>query len=107
MEDSNNYSETDTLKSRGKIAINSAHKNTSVDDERRITKRISDMYEVTIEEANDIHVNYHHDRIRNMLRLRAKKHGMTDTVFEKVYTFEYFKICCKHLSWRADRDGSR
>ena len=83
MEDSNNYSETDTLKSRGKIAINSAHKNTSVDDERRITSRISDMYEVTIEEASDIHVNYHHDRIRNMLRLRAKKHGMTDTVFEK------------------------
>ena len=41
------------------------------------------MYEVTIEEANDIHVNYHHDRIRNMLRLRAKKHGMADTVFEK------------------------
>ena len=83
MEDSNNYSETDTPKSRGKTAINSAHKNTSIEDERRITNRISDLYEVTLEEASDIHVNYHHDRIRKMLRQRAKKHGMTNTVFEE------------------------
>lgn len=83
MEDSNNYSETETLKLRGKTAISSAHKNVSIEDERRITNRISDIYQVTIEEASDIHVNYHHDRIRNMLRNRAKKHGMTDKVFEE------------------------
>jgi predicted RNA-binding protein len=68
---------------RGKTAISSAHENISIEDERRITYRISDIYKVTIEEASDIHVNYHHDRIRNMLRKRAKKHGMTDTVFEE------------------------
>jgi hypothetical protein len=83
MKDSNNYSETETLKLRGKTAISSAHKNISIEDERRITYRISDIYKVTIEEASDIHINYHHDRIRNMLRKRAKKHGMTDTVFEE------------------------
>ena len=83
MKDSNNYSETETLKLRGKTAISSAHKNISIEDERRITYRISDIYKVAIEEASDIHVNYHHDRIRNMLRKRAKKHGMTDTVFEE------------------------
>jgi predicted RNA-binding protein len=82
MNDSNNYSETDIQRLRGKTAIDSVHKNISLEDERRITKRISDIYGVGVEEARDIHINYHHDRIRNLLRQRAKGQGMTDTTFE-------------------------
>src|SRR3954451_22784112 len=81
MKDSNNFSETETLRLRGKTAISSAHKNISIEDERRITYSIADIYKVTVEEASDIHVNNHHDRIRNMLRKRAKKQRMIDTVF--------------------------
>ncbi|HEY7572089.1 MAG TPA: hypothetical protein VH796_12045 [Nitrososphaeraceae archaeon] len=82
MNDSNNYSKNDIQRLRGKTAIDSVHKNISLEEERRITKRISDIYSVGIEEASDIHINYHHDRIRNLLRQRAKRQGMTDIVFE-------------------------
>ena len=82
MNDSNNYSKNDIQRLRGKTAIDSVHKNISLEDEKRITKRISDFYGVGIEEASDIHINYHHDRIRNMLRQRAKSQGMTDITFE-------------------------
>jgi|SRR5215467_2476342 predicted RNA-binding protein len=82
MKDSNNYSKNNIQRLRGKTAIDSVHKNISLEDERRITKRISDIYGVGIEEAGDIHINYHHDRIRNLLRKRAKKQGMTDIMFE-------------------------
>lgn len=82
MNDSNNYSKNDIQRLRGKTAIDSVHKNISLEDEKRITKRISDIYSVGIEEASDIHINYHHDRIRKLLRHRAKKQGMTDIMFE-------------------------
>jgi len=82
MKDSNNYSEPDVLKLRGKTAIDSVHKNISLEDEKRITNRISDIYGVGIEEASEIHINYHHDRIRTLLRQRARRKGMTDTIFE-------------------------
>lgn len=82
MTDSDNYTETDILKLRGKTAIDSAHKNTSIEDERRITSKISDIYSVTMEEASDIHANYHQGRIRNVLRQRAKRQGMTESIFE-------------------------
>lgn len=83
MKDSNDYSETSTVKLRGKTAIDSAHKNTSIEDERRITNRISEIYGVTKEEASDIHTNYHQARIRNILRQRAKGQGMRDSTFEE------------------------
>ena len=83
MKDSNDYPETSTVKLRGKTAIDSAHKNTSIEDERRITNRISDIYGVTKEEASDIHTNYHQGRIRNILRQRAKGQGMRDSIFEE------------------------
>ena len=82
MNDSNNYSETDIQRLRGKTAIDSVHKNISLEDEKRITNRISDIYGVGIEEASEIHINYHHDRIRTLLRQRARRKGMTDTIFE-------------------------
>jgi predicted RNA-binding protein len=82
MNNSNNYSKHDIQRLRGKTAIDSVHKDISLEDEKRITKRISDIYSVGIEEASDIHINYHHDRIRNLLRKRAKKQGMTDIMFE-------------------------
>jgi hypothetical protein len=82
MKDSNNYSKNNIQRLRGKTAIDSVHKNISLEDERRITKRISDIYGVSLEEASDIHINYHNDRIRNLLCKRAKKQGMTDRMFE-------------------------
>jgi NADH:ubiquinone oxidoreductase subunit F (NADH-binding) len=36
---------------------------------------------VDIEEAKDIHINYHSGRIFFLLMARAKKNGMTDSMF--------------------------
>ena len=49
--------------------------------ETRINIKISDIYRVDLEEAKDIHINYHSGRIFFLLSARAKKNGMTDSMF--------------------------
>ena len=83
MEDSNNNKHTnaDRLEPRGRIALDIWHKIISKDDEKRINVKISNTYKVDLEEARDIHINYHSNRIISLLLNWAKKNGMTESTF--------------------------
>src|SRR5919106_6789142 len=81
MQNSNNESNVESLKLRGRNAIEIEHKNKFKEDETRIDIKISNIYRVDLEEAKDIHINYHSDRILFFLLGRAKKSGMTDSMF--------------------------
>ncbi len=81
MQNSNNDSNVESLKLRGRRAVDLEHRNKVKEDEIRINIKISDIYSVDLEEAKDIHINYHLDRILFFLMGRAKKNGMTDSMF--------------------------
>lgn len=69
-------------RSRGRTAINMQHQNIStVQEEKRLNGKISEMYGVASDEAIDIHVNYHLDRIAAFLMKRAKDNGMLESMF--------------------------
>src|SRR5215212_4530146 len=73
MQNSNNESNVESLKLRGRSAIEIEHKNKFKEDETRIDIKISNIYRVDLEEAKDIHINYHSDRILFLLMGRANK----------------------------------
>ena len=83
MQESNNneHSNSDGSEPRGRIALDIWHRNLSKDDEKRINLKISNTYKVDLEEARDIHINYHSNRIISLLFNWAKKHGMTESIF--------------------------
>ena len=80
---SNNGDPTDVepSKLRGKSAINILHKSILKEDEKRINVKISNIYGVDLDEAKEIHINYHLQRIFSLLLERAKKQGMTESLF--------------------------
>jgi hypothetical protein len=65
-------------KLRGKDAIYDAHRDLSQGDENTINFKISEIYSVPIEEADEIHVNYHLDRIGIALRERVGKYDLNE-----------------------------
>ena len=74
----------ESLKLRGRMAISIQHQNISAaQEEKRLNNKISEMYGVDSDEAIDIHVNYHLDRISAFLLMRARKNGMLESVFFK------------------------
>ena len=80
---SNNGDPTDveSSKLRGKSAINILHKSILREDEKRVNVKISNIYGVDLDEAKEIHTNYHLQRIFSLLLERAKKQGMTESLF--------------------------
>ena len=83
MEDKNDPN-SESLKLRGRMAISIQHQNISaVQEEKRLNNKISEMYGVDSDEAVDIHVNYHFDRISAFLLRRARKNGMLESMFFK------------------------
>ncbi|HZA06573.1 MAG TPA: hypothetical protein VE619_02610 [Nitrososphaeraceae archaeon] len=68
-------------KLRGKSAIDISHKSILKEDEKRINIKISNLYGVDLDEAKEIHINYHLQRIFSLLLERAKKQGMTEYTF--------------------------
>ncbi len=80
---SNNGDPTDVepSKLRGKSAINILHKSILKEDEKRVNVKISKIYGVDLDEAKEIHTNYHLQRIFSLLLERAKKQGMTESLF--------------------------
>jgi hypothetical protein len=76
----NSSHNNDPAKLRGKTAIDNEHKAIPKEDERRINIKISAIYGVDQEEAGEIHVNYHIERIFSLLFSRAKKHGMIESM---------------------------
>ena len=81
MQNSNDEPNVKSLKLRGRRAVDVEHRNKVKEDEVRINAKISNIYNVDLEEAKDIHINYHSDRILFFLLGRAKKSGMTDSMF--------------------------
>lgn len=81
--DSNNSDPTNVESSRlrGKSAIDISHKSILKEDEKRINIKISNLYGVDLDEAKEIHINYHSQRIFSLLLERAKKQGMTEYMF--------------------------
>jgi len=80
---SNNGDPTDVepSKLRGKSAINILHKSILKEDEKRVNVKISNIYGVDLDEAKEIHTNYHLQKIFSLLLERAKKQGMTESLF--------------------------
>src|ERR671938_901897 len=68
-------------KLRGKSALDISHKSILKEDEKRINIKISNLYGVDLDEAKEIHINYHLQRIFSLLLERAKKQGMTEYTF--------------------------
>jgi hypothetical protein len=83
MQESNDseHNNSNLSEPRGRIALDMWHRSISKDDEKRINIKISKIYEVDLDEATDIHINYHSDRIISLLLNWAKKHGMTKSTF--------------------------
>jgi hypothetical protein len=76
MRDGFHVSQADKL--RGKDAICKVHRNLSQGDENIINFKISEIYSVPLEEADEIHVNYHLDRIGIALRERLGNYDLTE-----------------------------
>jgi hypothetical protein len=84
MENDKNDPIDEELKPRGRTAISIQHQNISAArEEKRLNNKISEMYGVDSDEAVDIHVNYHLDRISASLLKRARKNGMLESMFFK------------------------
>ena len=82
MEEDKSNTNEESFKLRGRTAISIQHKNISMaQEEKRLNDDISEMYDVDSDEAIDIHVNYHLDRITAFLLRRARKNGMLESVF--------------------------
>jgi hypothetical protein len=84
MEKDKNNSNDEALKLRGRMAISIQHQNISAaQEEKRLNNKISEIYGVDSDEALDIHINYHLDRISAFLLKRAKDNGMLESMFFK------------------------
>jgi hypothetical protein len=75
--------ESDSRKPRGRSAIQAAHLGVTSEDEARLDLIISDLYGVDNDEAAEIHLNYHVDRMLAALARRCAERGIRiDTIAE-------------------------
>ena len=78
--------ETDAKKPRGRSAIQAAHGGVTSEDEARLDLMISDLYGVDGDEAAEIHLNYHLDRLVAALVRRCSEKGIrTDTIANRIH----------------------
>jgi hypothetical protein len=75
--------DSDAKKLRGRSAIQAAHDGITGEDEARLDAIISNMYGVNIDEGEDIHLNYHVDRILATLARRGGEKLIKSNVFAK------------------------
>jgi hypothetical protein len=69
--------ESDAKKPRGRSAIEAAHGDVASEDESRLDLMISDLYGVDSDEAAEIHLNYHLDRMLTAIARRCAEKGIT------------------------------
>ena len=75
--------DSDARKPRGRSAIQAAHLGVTSEDEARLDLIISDLYGVDSDEAAEIHLNYHVDRMLAALARRCAERGIRiDTIAE-------------------------
>ena len=68
--------ESNAKKPRGRSAIQAAHGGVTSEDEARLDLMISDLYGVDSDEAAEIHLNYHVDRMFVALVQRCAEKGI-------------------------------
>ena len=65
----NDKSDIDNRESfKGKGALDALHEDIVKEKEKNLNLKISDMYGVDYEEANEIHINYHSLRLKKMIQ---------------------------------------
>jgi hypothetical protein len=69
--------ESNAKKLRGRTAIRAAHGSITNEDEARLDLIISDLYGVDNDEAAEIHLNYHIDKMLAALAVRCKQREIT------------------------------
>lgn len=88
MSDKFHVAQADKL--RGKDAIYDIHRELSQSDENIINFKISQIYSVTLEEADEIHINYHLDRIGVALKSMVEKRDLPQ--YELVNRLNIFDV---------------
>ena len=66
--DDNDSDKKDINVLKGKGALDLLHRDISKENEKNINLKISDVYGVDYDEANEIHTNYHTLRIQNLIK---------------------------------------
>ncbi len=77
---SNNINGRNNKILKGKNAIDTLHDNITKENEKNINLKISDIYGVDYDEANEIHMNYHTLRIKNLVKKSEILHKMSSTL---------------------------
>lgn len=76
---------SDAKKPRGRSAIQAAHGGVTSEDEARLDLMISDLYGVDNDEAAEIHLNYHVDRMLAALARRYAERGIrSDAIADRL-----------------------
>ena len=88
MSDKFHVAQADKL--RGKDAIYDIHRELSQSDENIINFKISEIYSVPLEEADEIHINYHLDRIGVALKSMVEKRDLPQ--YELVNRLNIFDV---------------
>jgi hypothetical protein len=88
MSDKFHVAQADKL--RGKDAIYDIHRELSQSDENIINFKISEIYSVPLEEADEIHINYHLDRIGVALKSMVEKRDLPE--YELVNRLNIFDV---------------
>ena len=77
--------ESDAKRPRGRSAIQAAHGGVTVEDEAKLDLMISDLYGVDSDEAAEIHLNYHIDRMLAVLARRCAERGIrSDAIADRL-----------------------
>ncbi|MDQ4050598.1 MAG: hypothetical protein M3093_03195 [Thermoproteota archaeon] len=75
----------DAKKPRGRSAIQAAHEGITREDEARLDLMISDLYGVDEDEAAEIHLNYHLDRLAGAIVRRSTEKGIrADAIADRI-----------------------
>lgn len=80
VDDNRSDKNDNNIVKKGKNAIDMLHKNISKENEKNISLKISDIYGVDFDEANEIHMNYHILRIKNLIRKSEMLYKMSSTL---------------------------
>lgn len=80
VDDNRQDKNDDNIVKKGKNAIDILHKNISKENEKNINLKISDIYGVDFDEANEIHMNYHILRIKNLIKKSDMLYKMSSTL---------------------------
>ena len=80
VEDGDSHSINNNKTSKGKNAIDVLHNDISKENEKNINLKISDIYGVDYDEANEIHMNYHTLRIKNLVKKSDLLHRLSSTL---------------------------